>query len=170
MLLKPIGELDQDDSNVVRHGQEHLPDVFGLLLLVAVGAELGQLGDAVHQLGYYGPESLFDVVEGVVRVPQGHRARSAGGYGRRVDADVGQDLRGGQRVSDVRLAGDPRLIAMGLLGEIEGVRAREPVRSVLRDNGRLASEIAERAEAAFQAGWIPRTAQPADRSAIEQLR
>ncbi len=32
-----------------------------------------------------------------------------------IDADVGEDLRGGQRVGDVRLAGDPSLAVVGLL-------------------------------------------------------
>ena len=40
-VVQPVRELDQDDADVVRHRQEHLPDVLGLLLLVAVGAELG---------------------------------------------------------------------------------------------------------------------------------
>ena len=33
-VVQPVGELDEDDADVLRHGQEHLADVLGLLLLV----------------------------------------------------------------------------------------------------------------------------------------
>ena len=39
-VVEPVGQLDEDDPDVLGHRQEHLPDVLGLLLLVAVGAEL----------------------------------------------------------------------------------------------------------------------------------
>ena len=66
--MEPVGELDEDDADVLRHRQEHLPDVLGLLLLVAVGAELGQLGDAVDEVGDLGAEPLLDVGEAVLGV------------------------------------------------------------------------------------------------------
>ncbi len=34
-VVQPIGELDEHDTDVLRHRQEHLADVLGLLLLVA---------------------------------------------------------------------------------------------------------------------------------------
>ena len=67
-VVQPVGELDEDDADVLRHRQEHLPDVLGLLLLVAVGAELRQLGDAVDEVGDLGPEALLDVGEAVLGV------------------------------------------------------------------------------------------------------
>ena len=33
-VVQAIGELDEDDPEVLRHGDHHLADVFGLLLLV----------------------------------------------------------------------------------------------------------------------------------------
>ena len=39
-VVEPVGELDEDDADVVRHRQEHLPDVLGLLLLVVQRREL----------------------------------------------------------------------------------------------------------------------------------
>ena len=67
-VVEPVGELDQDDPDVLGHRQEHLADVLGLLLLVAVGAELGQLGDAVDELGDLGAEPLLDVGQAVLGV------------------------------------------------------------------------------------------------------
>ena len=60
-VVEPVGELDQDDPDVLGHRQQHLADVLGLLLLVAVGAELRQLGHAVDELGDLGPEPLLDI-------------------------------------------------------------------------------------------------------------
>ena len=37
-VVEAVGELDEDDPDVLGHRQQHLPDVLGLLLLVAVGA------------------------------------------------------------------------------------------------------------------------------------
>ena len=56
-VVQPVGELDEDDADVLRHGQEHLADVLGLLLLVGPGAELGQLGDAVDEVRRPPPRS-----------------------------------------------------------------------------------------------------------------
>ena len=116
--MEPVGELDEHDADVLGHRQEHLPDVLGLLLLVAVGAELGQLGDAVHEVGDLGPEPLLDVGEGVLGVlrdvvEQRRRDRD------RIDPELGEDLGRRERMGDVRLAGGPDLHAVGLDGEVE---------------------------------------------------
>jgi hypothetical protein len=34
-VVQPVRELDEDDPDVVRHRQQHLPDVLGLVLLLA---------------------------------------------------------------------------------------------------------------------------------------
>ena len=118
-VVEPVGELDEDDADVLRHGQEHLADVLGLLLLVATGAELGQLGDAVDEVRDLRPEALLDVAEVVLGVlgdvvEQRRRDRH------RVEAELGQDLGHGQRMGDVRLAAGPLLALVGLDGEAVG--------------------------------------------------
>ena len=121
--MEPVGELDQDDPDVLGHRQEHLADVLGLLLLVAVGAELGQLGDAVDELGDLRPETLLDVgqaVFGVLRDVMEERRLD----GDRVDPELGQDLRRGDRMRDVRLAGRPLLAFVGHDREIERLADR----------------------------------------------
>jgi hypothetical protein len=62
-VVEPVGELDQDDPDVLGHREQHLADVLGLLLLVAVGAEARQLGDTVDELCDLRPEALFDIAE-----------------------------------------------------------------------------------------------------------
>ena len=67
-VVEPVGQLDEDDADVLGHGQEHLADVLGLLLLVAQGAELTQLGDAAHEPADIRPEACLDVGERVLGV------------------------------------------------------------------------------------------------------
>ncbi len=116
--MEPVGQLDQDDPDVVGHCQEHLSNVLGLLLLMAVGAELGQLGDAVHELRHLGPEALLDLGQGHVGI-LGDVVQDRGSDRHRIDADIGQDLSRGQRVVDIGLARHPGLAVMGHLGHLE---------------------------------------------------
>ena len=124
--MKPVGQLDQYDPDVVGHGQEHLSDVLRLLFLMAVRAELRQLGDAVHELGDFGAEPVLYVGQGEVRV-FGDVMQDGGGDRDRIDADVGEDLRGSQRVGDVRLAADAGLGVMGLCRQVKSLPERSQV-------------------------------------------
>ena len=61
-VVEPVGELDEDDPDVLCHRQEHLPDVLGLLLLVGANRELrAQLRDAVDKTRDLGTEALLNV-------------------------------------------------------------------------------------------------------------
>ena len=97
-VVEPVGELDEDDADVLRHGQEHLADVLGLLLLVGPGAELGQLGDAVDEVGHLRPEALLDVRDGVLGV-LGDVVEQRRLDRERVEPQLGQDLGDRQRMA-----------------------------------------------------------------------
>ena len=135
-VVEPIGELDEDDADVLRHRQQHLPDVLGLLLLVAVGAELRQLRDAVDEAGDLRAEALLDVRQAVLGV-LGDVVEERRLDRDRVDAELGGDLGRRDRVGHVRLAGRPALALVGLDGEVErladGFEVR--LRVVARDRG-----------------------------------
>ena len=103
-VVKPVGELDEDDADVLDDGQEHLAEVLRLLALLALELEARDLRDAVHEFGYLVPElgrksgkvdlALFD---DVVKKARGDR--------RRVELELGEDLRGHLGVDDVGIAG-----------------------------------------------------------------
>ena len=135
-VVEPVRELDQDDPDVLGHREQHLADVLGLLLLVAVGAELRELRDAVDELGDLGPEALLDVGQAVFGV-LGDVVQQGGLDGDRLDAQVREDLGGRDRVGDVRLAGRPQLAGVGVDGERERGLDRFEVgtRVVLDDRG-----------------------------------
>ena len=50
-VVEAVGELDEDDADVLRHRDDHLPVVLGLGLLTALEGDPGQLGDALDELG-----------------------------------------------------------------------------------------------------------------------
>ena len=117
-VVQPVGELDEDDPDVLGHRQQHLADVLGLLLLVAVGAEARQLRDAVDELGDLGAEALLDVGQVVLGV-LGDVVEQRGLDRDRVDAELGEDLGRRDRVGDVRLAGRAALAGVGLDRQVE---------------------------------------------------
>jgi hypothetical protein len=61
MLCEAIGELDEDDADVLRHRDDHLPVVLGLRLLAALEADPRQLRDAFDELGHVRAELRAEV-------------------------------------------------------------------------------------------------------------
>mmetsp|Transcript_35693 Transcript_35693/g.75203 ORF Transcript_35693/g.75203 Transcript_35693/m.75203 type:complete len:436 (-) Transcript_35693:947-2254(-) len=73
-VVQPIGELDDDDAIIVRHGHEHLAEVLGLLVGVVGEGELGKLGHlglALHNVLDLLAEHGLDLLEGEVGVLDG---------------------------------------------------------------------------------------------------
>ena len=136
-VVEPVGELDEDDPDVLGHREEHLADVLGLLLLVAVGGEPRQLGHAVDEVGDLGAEALLDVGQAVLGV-LGDVVEERRLDGDRVDPELGEDLGTRDRMRDVRLAGRPFLARVRLDREVErAVDAVEVGVGVMLDDRRL---------------------------------
>jgi hypothetical protein len=62
-VVETVGQLDQDHPDVGGHRHHHLAVVLGLALVAALERDLGQLGDAVDELGDLVAEPLPDLVE-----------------------------------------------------------------------------------------------------------
>ncbi len=67
-VVEPVGELDEDDANVLRHGNDHLAVVLRLGLLAALEADPGQLRDAFDELRHLGAEFRLDLLQVRARV------------------------------------------------------------------------------------------------------
>ncbi len=119
-VVQPVGQLDQEDPPVVRHGDEHLADGGGLLGLLGVELQPVQLGDAVDHAGHAVAEGLGDGLEGEAGVLHGV-VQEGGGHRLGVEAELGHDRGHGHRVGDVGLAGAPELPLVGLHGRPAGV-------------------------------------------------
>jgi hypothetical protein len=67
-VMEAIGQLDEDDPDVVGHGEDHLPDALGVALMGAVGFDRGQLGHTRDDMGDIRTEYITDFRDGGVGV------------------------------------------------------------------------------------------------------
>ena len=116
-IVQPVGQLDDHHADVLGHGQNHLAQAFGLLLLPVGKVQLVQLGHAVHQLGHLVAELLPDGVQRDAGAVLHGVVQETGGNGGCVDHQVGEDAGHGHRMDEVGLAALAHLPGVGLLGE-----------------------------------------------------
>ena len=118
-VVETVGQLDQDNPDVPRHGHEHLAQRAELRVFEVGQIELGELGDAIDQVGDLGPEHPGNGLDVAGRVLDDVvKQRSA--QGRLVHVDVGQQRRDGERMIDERSARKPFLAVVALPGELIG--------------------------------------------------
>jgi hypothetical protein len=55
-VVQAVGQLDQDDAHVARHGQQHLAEVLRLRLDLALEFDFLQLGQAVDEVATGAPK------------------------------------------------------------------------------------------------------------------
>ena len=127
-VVQPVGELDEDDAQVLRHGQQHAPEVLGLALAAAVELDLAQLRDAAHEEGDLLAELLADDLEVVPGVLD-DIVEEGGGEGGVVEFEFGEEEGDGEGVGDVVVAGEA-LLAGG--GPLPRRRRRAPSNSRLK--------------------------------------
>ena len=115
--MEPVRELDHEHADVLGHGDDHLAD--GLRLGTVAVFEFVELGHPVDEHGNFVTELVAQMVEGVLGVL--HRVvQQRGGHGLRADAEIGEDLRHGDRVGDVRLAALALLPGVSPFGRVIG--------------------------------------------------
>ena len=119
-VVEAVGELDEDDADVLRHREEHFSDVLGLLLLVRERAELAELRHAIDKVRDLLAEAFLDVREAELGV-FGNVVEERGLDRDRVEAELGEDLGRGDRVRDEGLARGADLAAVRLDRERHGV-------------------------------------------------
>ncbi len=100
-VVEPVGELDEDDPNVLGHRDDHLAVVLRLGLLAARELDPGQLGDALYELRDLRAELRPHLVE----------------LGVRVLDDVVQERRRDRLLVEVELGADPP-DAVGMMDEV----------------------------------------------------
>ena len=114
-VVEPVGELDQENANVLRNRQQQLAQILGLLGLLGNKVQLLELGQPFHQLAHVRTEQFVDlgagrggILDRVVQ--QGDRD------GRLVEMHVGEDGSNFERVRKIGIAGSTLLVAMLLHG------------------------------------------------------
>ena len=105
-VVQAVGELHEDDADVVNHREQHLPEVLRLPLLARGGRQRNgaDLGHALDDVGDFGPEQLadpFDRGEGVLDDVM----EEAGGDRHGIQLHVRQEVGNGQGMDEVGLPG-----------------------------------------------------------------
>ena len=103
-VVEAVGELDDDHADVGDHGEEHLADVFGLVVFAVGELDFVELGNAIDDVGDLLAEALGDLRGGDIGIFDGV-VEEAGGDGGGVHLEFGEDLRDLKGMDDVRLAG-----------------------------------------------------------------
>jgi hypothetical protein len=118
-VVEAVGELDEEDADVLAHRQQHLAEALGLLLLARQVRDLAELGDAVDEAGDLAAEALGEVEDREVGVLDGV-VQEAGDDAVHVEADAGDGLGDPQRVHEVGLAALADLAGVAAARELEG--------------------------------------------------
>ena len=110
-VVQAVGELDQHDPDVVRHRDDHLAEILGLLLLAALERDLRDLGHAIDQLRDLGAEIRLHLRQRRVRILD-DVVQQAGDDRWHVEFELRDDHRDVQRMRYVGLARFALLVEM----------------------------------------------------------
>ena len=117
-VMQAVGELDEDNADVLCHGEEHLAQILELLLLLGV-AQHSQSGNTVHQLRDRRAELVFDFLVAELGVLDAVM-QEGGADGVGIETHLDHDLRDRDRMDDIRLAVAALLPLMGGGGALVG--------------------------------------------------
>ncbi len=119
-VVQPVGQLDEQHTDVLGHGDDHLPNGGCLCFFPGSEADAIQFGDTVDHPGDFWTEGCFDLLESDIGIFDGvvQESRCQGVC---IQSVVGQDLRYGQRMADVWLPRLAELAKMHLLAEGVGL-------------------------------------------------
>ncbi len=125
-VVQAVGQLDEDDAQVLRHRDDQLPVVLRLRMLAALELDARQLRHTLDELGDLFAElgaQLIDVGRGVLDDVMEERGRKR----RLVELQAGEDLRGSPGVVDELLARLAHLPRVRLGGVVERPDEQVPV-------------------------------------------
>ncbi len=162
-VVEAIGELHQEDADVLGHGEHELPEILRLLGLVGLQLEAGQLGDPVDELGDVGTEQALDVLERRHRVLD-RVVQQPGDDRGGVELHPGEDARDLDGMREIGIARGAQLRAMRLHREDIGA-----VERILVGRGIVALDALDQLELAHH-GRLPRRAGAARRRATRSGR
>ena len=119
--MQAVGELDEDDAQILAHREEHLAQVLDAFLLLCLKRNVDEFGHAVYDFRDVAAELAADhrqiVVPGAVLddvVEEGGADRVG------VQLQIGHNLGDGDRMDDIRLARAAHLPAVVFLGHVVG--------------------------------------------------
>ena len=146
-VVEAVGQLDEQDADVLGHRDQHLAEVLGLSFTNRGELDAGDLGEALDQEADLLAEAALDLVGGGEGVLDGV-VQQPGRDRHLVHAHLDQDARHLDRVDQVGLAGEPLLALVDLgredvgafeQGEVAGgIVLEDAVRDVVEAQRRTA--------------------------------
>ena len=125
-VVQPVGKFDDDHADVLRHRDEDLAEVFGLLLFLRFEDDLVELCDARNERQNAFAELAADVLLGDGRILDDvMQQRARNGIG--VQSEIDQDLRNGARMNEIGLPRGALLVAVRIAREVIGMQQHVPV-------------------------------------------
>ena len=118
-VVQSVGELDDDDADILRHGDEHLAIAFKLSLFFGMALDLVELGDAFNEKGDFLVEFALEIEAGAVGVFD-DIVQKPGGDGVVIEPEIGQDDGDVYWVDDVRFTGFAILAFVHFAGKFVG--------------------------------------------------
>ena len=103
MLWRAVGKLDEDDPDVIHHGEEHLAEILGLTLLARRERNGADFRHAFHHMRDLGAEELGDALRGGEGILH-DVMEQAGRNGHDVQLHVDERIRNFERMNQIRLA------------------------------------------------------------------
>jgi len=149
MLCKRFGQFDEHHAHVIAHGDKHLAQRLGFLVL-----QVEHLTGKCHRTGAslvtpstsmanFLAELDFQVVDGDERIFD-HVVEQPGGYRGRVQVEIGKQAGDGQAVREVWFPADALLAGVRLFGPLVGAADL-----VLRFQGRSSGRLAQSSHLAW---------------------
>ena len=107
-VVQPVGELDQQHADVVAEREQEFAEVLGGPLVLRLGLDLAELGDAVDQPRDILAEQPLDLVGGRQRILD-RVVEDGGGDGLVVELQVREDPRDLDRMAEIGVARSAQL-------------------------------------------------------------
>ena len=103
-VVQTVSQLDHQHPHILGNRQDELTQVLSLLGIFAIELQLGQLGDALHQLGDLGTEQMGDIVRRHRRVFD-HIVQKRGDNGGGIQPIFGENACHLNGVGEIGIAG-----------------------------------------------------------------
>ena len=112
-VVQTVGQLDQNNTDILRHGQEHLTEILCLLIHLVCGiAQLTQLGNAIYQKRHLIAELPCHILGGHGGILH-HIMKKARCNTFLIKLQICQNNTNAKRMNDIRFSGFTDLIFMG---------------------------------------------------------
>ncbi len=125
-VMEPVGELHQHHPDVVHHGEDHLAEALGLLLLSAHEPDAADLCHSIHDTRHFRTELAFDRSARRARIFH-HVVQHTRDQTHQVQLHLRQDLDDLERMRDEGFTGEALLLGMADGAEVIGPAQRRQV-------------------------------------------